>query len=131
MADQERGRTSRRPDRQGEGSDDLLSTSDTESIGERAHGGHGSEGQPESGMGGTSDAGTAADDAAEAAALHRGLPDDRTERTGQTPGAGTGADQGTRGLSGGTTSPEAQRPTTFNLDEPSESSPTERRDDRR
>ncbi|HKO15267.1 MAG TPA: hypothetical protein VJU87_03455 [Gemmatimonadaceae bacterium] len=32
----------------------------------------------EAGMGGTSDAGTAADDAAEAAAFHRGLPDDKT-----------------------------------------------------
>src|ERR671933_393511 len=104
MADKKRGRTSRRADRQAEGAEDLLSTSDTESIGGRAHGGYGSEGQPESGMGGTSDAGTAADDAAEAAALHRGLP-------------------------GGTTSPEAQRPTAFNLDEPSESGPTERRDD--
>jgi hypothetical protein len=129
MADKKRGRTSRRADRQAEGAEDLLSTSDIESVGERAHGGYGSEGQPESGMGGTSDAGTAADDAAEAAALHRGLPDDRTQRSGQTPGAGTSADQGTRGLSGGTTSPEEQRPTAFNLDEPSESSPTERPDD--
>ncbi len=30
-------------------------------------------------MGGTSDAGTAADDAVEAAELHRGAPDDRTQ----------------------------------------------------
>lgn len=34
---------------------------------------------PESAMGGTSDAGTAADDAAEAAALRRGLPNDKTK----------------------------------------------------
>lgn len=33
----------------------------------------------EASMGGTSDAGTAADDAAEAAAFHRGLPDDKTK----------------------------------------------------
>ena len=33
----------------------------------------------EGSMGGTSDAGTAADDAAEAAAFHRGLPDDKTQ----------------------------------------------------
>src|SRR5918911_1526597 len=130
MAEKKRGRTSRRAESRDEGAEDLLSTSDIESVGERAHGGYGSEGQPESGMGGTSDAGTAADDAAEAAALHRGLPDDRTQGAPQTPGAGTGADQGTRGLSGGATSPEEQRPTTFNLDEPSESSPTERQDDR-
>src|SRR5919202_6576610 len=94
MADKKRGRTSRRADRQAEGAEDLLSTSDIESVGERAHGGYGSEGQPESGMGGTSDAGTAADDAAEAAALNRGLPDDRTQRAGLTPGANTSADQG-------------------------------------
>jgi hypothetical protein len=129
MADQERGRTSRRTDKQAEGIEDLRSTSDIESIGERAHGGYGSAGQPESAMGGTSDAGTAGDDAAESAALRRGLPDDRTQWTGQTPGAGTSADQGTRGLSGGATSPEEQPPTAFNLDEPSESSPEERRDD--
>lgn len=36
----------------------------------------------ESGMGGTSDAGSAADSAAEDAAFDRGLPDDRTRRTG-------------------------------------------------
>ena len=131
MADQKPRRTSRRTGKQAEGSEDLLSTSDIESMGERAHGGYGSEGQPESGMGGTSDAGTAADDAAEAAALHRGLPDDRTQRTVQTPGAETSADQGTRGLSGGATSPEEQRTTAFNLDEPSERGPAERPDDRR
>jgi phosphoribosylaminoimidazolecarboxamide formyltransferase/IMP cyclohydrolase len=56
-------------------------------------------------MGGTSDAGTAADDAAEAAALDRGLPDDRTQRTRQTPGGGTNADQGTRGVDGSSAMP--------------------------
>jgi hypothetical protein len=65
----------------------------------------------ESGMGGTSDAGTAADDAAEAANFDRGLPDDETRRTGQrrtnrTPGAKTSADEGTRDTSGGTTPPD-------------------------
>jgi hypothetical protein len=60
----------------------------------------------ESAMGGTSDAGTAADDAAEAAAFKRGLPDDETRRRHKTPGAGTSADEGTRGTSGGTTPPE-------------------------
>jgi hypothetical protein len=129
MADHKRPRTSRRTDQQAEGSEDLLSTSDIESMGERAHGGYGSEGQPESGMGGTSDAGTAADDAAEAAALHRGLADDRTQRNVQTPGAGTSADEGTRGFSGGAISPEEQRPTAFNLDEPSEGGPAERPED--
>jgi hypothetical protein len=39
---------------------------------------------PESGMGGTSDAGTAADDAAEAAAYNRGLPNDLTQQTGRS-----------------------------------------------
>lgn len=38
--------------------------------------------QMESGMGGTSDAGTAADSATEDALFDRGLPDDRTRRTG-------------------------------------------------
>src|ERR687884_528110 len=98
MAEKKRGRTSRRAESRDEGAEDLLSTSDIESVGERAHGGYGSEGQPESGMGGTSDAGTAADDAAEAAAPHPGLPEDRTQRTVQTAGAETSADQGARGL---------------------------------
>jgi hypothetical protein len=63
----------------------------------------------ESAMGGTSDAGTAADDAGEAASFDRGLPDDetrRTSRSNQTPGAKTSADEGTRGTSGGTTPPD-------------------------
>ena len=59
--------------------------------------------RPESGMGGTSDAGGAADDAAEAAAFRRGLPDDATRGVNTTPGAGTGHRQGTRGTSGGQT----------------------------
>ena len=59
--------------------------------------------RPESGMGGTSDAGGAADDAAEAAAFRRGLPDDATQGANMTPGAGTGTRQGTRGTSGGQT----------------------------
>jgi hypothetical protein len=107
MADQERRPASRRTDEQADGSESL----------------------PESGMGGTSDAGTAADDAAEAAALHRGLSDDRTQRSVQTPGAGTSADEGTRGFSGGAISPEEQRPTAFNLDEPNEGDSAERRED--
>lgn len=39
--------------------------------------------EPESGMGGTSDAGTAADAALEDALFDRGLPDDRTRRKGE------------------------------------------------
>jgi hypothetical protein len=42
--------------------------------------------RPEGGVGGTSDAGTAGDDAAESAALRRGLSDDKTR--GRTPSAG-------------------------------------------
>lgn len=41
-----------------------------------------------SAMGGTSDAGTAADDAAESAAFGIGLPDDRTRRTSSGPSRG-------------------------------------------
>jgi hypothetical protein len=129
MANKKRGRRARRTAKQAEAVGDQLSTSDIESVGERAHGGYGSEGQLESAMGGTSDAGTAADDAAEAAALNRGLPDDRTQGTSETFGARTSADQGTYGSFGGDVSAEGQPPTAFELDEPSESSPTERPDD--
>jgi hypothetical protein len=58
-----------------------------------------------SGMGGTSDAGSAADDAREAANYRRGLPDDRT-RFPHTEGAKNGLDQGTRGLGGSNPPPE-------------------------
>jgi hypothetical protein len=71
-----------------------------------ARGGGTDDVRPESAMGGTSDAGSAADDAAEAAAFHRGLPDDATQAVPKTPGAGTGLDKGTRGLSGGQTPEE-------------------------
>lgn len=62
--------------------------------------------RPESAMGGTSDAGGAADDAAEAAAFHRGLPDDATQGVPKTPGAGPAHRAGTRGSSGGQTPEE-------------------------
>ena len=77
---------------------------------------------PESGMGGTSDAGTAADDAAEAAALRRGLPGDATRGSERMSGGSTGSDQGTRGTSGGTTAPEEIPPTTELDDESTEQS---------
>jgi hypothetical protein len=93
---------------------------------ERPYGSPENAPEMEGAMGGTSDAGTAADDAAEAAELDRGLEDDRTRHRTRSPhkteGAGTNADQATRGTSGGTTPPDSQT-MSANLDRPSTEGP--------
>ena len=118
MADREHSRAEQQGDGQPENIRELEDASGGGAMGDQGRGRYSDAELPESGMGGTSDAGTAADDAAEAAALGRGLPDDRTQGISQTPGAGTRRDQGMRGSPGGTS--PLEEPTTTNLDRPDE-----------
>ena len=102
-----------------ENSEEPQDASAAETLSRRARRGAGADPAPESAMGGTSDAGTAGDAAAEAAALGIGLPDDRTQQLPRTEGTGTGTDKGTHGLSGGDTPPD-DMPYGVTLDDPGE-----------
>jgi hypothetical protein len=93
--------------------------------GKPVRGGFSDDDRPLGYMGGTSDAGTAADDAAQAAAYHEGLPDDRTKWTSTTPGAGTNADRGARGSSGETISDADVAKPLINEDETAENGPSD------
>jgi hypothetical protein len=78
MADERRERAIQQADGQPENTEDLQGASDAGPASQGGREGRRDANLPESAMGGTSDAGTAADDAAEAATLRRGLPDDKT-----------------------------------------------------
>ena len=82
MAEQERGWAEQQGDGQPENEQELADRSGGSAMDVRGEGREDDATLPESGMGGTSDAGTAADDAAEAAAYRRGLPDDKTRPDG-------------------------------------------------
>jgi hypothetical protein len=85
MAERDRGGAEQQGDGQPENIQELQDSSGGAAMSRR---GRDAE-LPDSGMGGTSDAGSAADDAAEAAAQRRGPPDDLTQRAGRG-----GADNG-------------------------------------
>jgi hypothetical protein len=84
MDEQERGPASQQGDGQPENIEELESATRTDEVRERGRGASPNTDRTatemEGAMGGTSDAGTAADDAAEAAAMRRGLEDDSEER---------------------------------------------------
>ena len=87
--DRSRDRQDARPDRAGEPRDVLdfdMRTAPVQDL---------DDDMMSSAMGGTSDAGTAADDAAESAAFGIGLPEDRTRRTSS--GMSRGAERRTGG----------------------------------
>ena len=94
MAKRKRTQGIHHPGGQPDNPEERFDASETNAFTHRAH-----EPGPEpdvmsSAMGGTSDAGSAADDAAESAAFDIGLPDDRTRQT--SPGA-TPEEQRARG----------------------------------
>ena len=117
MADRGRNQRSEGSGPRREDLDDVQDRSAADEMSARSRGGYGGDTVSESGMGGTSDAGTAADDAVEAAALGRGLPDDATQSFPETEGAETSADKGLRGFGG---SSPVQGSPPVSMDEPPE-----------
>lgn len=96
MAKQKRDRGIHHPGGPPENPEERFEASDEEAFAHRVHEPGLEPDVMSSAMGGTSDAGSAADDAAESAAYDVGLPDDRTQQT--SPGAAP--EQRTRGQRG-------------------------------